>query len=129
MHSMRLKNTWNLVYFDNFLYPWLINIPSSRARVVMFIQDYTSRIGCEVMFRKFPMVGFYKYNLDEEYNGNCDPNPGAFCIRDYLGMLVYDEERRLDDNSNLVAEVLALEMGLEYCINYNFLPLSLESDS
>lgn len=45
------------------------------------------------------------------------------------GNLVYAESRRLEDGSNLVVEVTTLRLDLEFCINQNYLPLIMETDS
>lgn len=54
---------------------------------------------------------------------------GAFCIRDDRGDIVYAEARRLEDGSNLLAESVALRMGLEYCITHQLVPVVMETDS
>lgn len=69
-----------------------------------------------------PCVGSLKCNSDGAFKGNSRPSSGAFCMRNGEGNFVYSEVRRLFDGSNLVAEVVALRLGLEHCVEHNFLP-------
>ncbi|KAH0755906.1 hypothetical protein KY290_026176 [Solanum tuberosum] len=74
-------------------------------------------------------MGSFKCNSDGASKGNPSPSSGAFCIRNGEGNLFYAEVGRLFDGSNLVAEVVALRLGLEYCVQHNLLPVTLETDS
>ncbi|XP_049352605.1 uncharacterized protein LOC125817063 [Solanum verrucosum] len=71
----------------------------------------------------------FKCNFDGASKGNPDPSSGPFCIRNREGNLIYAEVRRLFDGINLVAEVVALRLGLEFCVQHNLLPVILEIDS
>ncbi|XP_049360645.1 uncharacterized protein LOC125825343 [Solanum verrucosum] len=81
-----------------------------------------------MVYWKTPSRG-YKCNTDGAAKGNPDPSSGAFCVRNEAGNLMYTEGRGFGVNSNLVVEVLAFKMGLEYCINHHYLPLTMETDS
>ncbi|KAH0675691.1 hypothetical protein KY285_023492 [Solanum tuberosum] len=118
----------SLVYMAQNLYPWLHNLPSSWIDLVQFLEAYTPRIEYKMVYWKTPSRG-YKCNTDGAAKGNPDPSSGAFCVRNEAGNLMYTKWRRFGVNSNLVAEVLAFRMGLEYSINHHYLPLTMETES
>ncbi|KAF3617176.1 hypothetical protein FXO38_18965 [Capsicum annuum] len=72
---------------------------------------------------------FLKCNLD----GACKDNPGpssiAFYIRDIVVDFRYAGTKLIEDGTTLEAKVIALRCGLEYCIEYNFLPVMLKPNS
>ncbi|KAH0776320.1 hypothetical protein KY290_007731 [Solanum tuberosum] len=74
-------------------------------------------------------MGSFKCNSNGASKGNPGPSSGVFCIGNGEGNLIYAEVRRLFDGTNLVAEVVALRLGLEYCVQHNLLLVTLETDS
>ncbi|XP_059306374.1 uncharacterized protein LOC132057787 [Lycium ferocissimum] len=51
-------------------------------------------------------------------------------IRDHNGDLVYAAGKRLEDTTNVIAEVVAIENGIQYCVDHHqLLPLIVETDS
>ncbi|KAH0730062.1 hypothetical protein KY289_001250 [Solanum tuberosum] len=109
------------------LYP-LHNLPSSWIDLVQFLEAYTPRIEYKMVYWKTPSRG-YKCNTDGAAKGNPGPSSGVSCVRNEAGNLMYAEGRRFGENSNIVAKFLAFKMGLEYCINHRYLPLTMETDS
>lgn len=73
-------------------------------------------------------MGKYKCNSDRASKGNPGLSSCAFCIRNDIGNLGYAEGVRIVDTNNLMAEVMALRMGLEHCKRNNLLPVILETD-
>ncbi|KAH0745918.1 hypothetical protein KY285_007575 [Solanum tuberosum] len=67
--------------------------------------------------------------MDGSSKGNPGPSSSAFCIRDDQGNLMYAEGNMIGISNNLIAEVVAIRLGLEYCRIHNLLPLILETDS
>lgn len=71
----------------------------------------------------------YKCNSDGAARGNPGPCSEAFCVRNKCGDLIDAEGTKLSENSNLIAEVIAFRMGLEYCIQHQLISLVVEKDS
>ncbi|XP_060200359.1 uncharacterized protein LOC132628609 [Lycium barbarum] len=62
-------------------------------------------------------------------SGNPGPSSAAFCIRNEEGALVYAASKMLTDRTNIVAEAEAIRMGLSHCVEKQFFPLIIETDS
>lgn len=58
LYSIRLEISRNLVYMPKFIYPWLINIPTSCPDFVKFLEEHYPIIGGEVGFCKLPIWDF-----------------------------------------------------------------------
>lgn len=78
---------------------------------------------------KFPKNTQYKCNSDRAVKGNLGPSSVAFCVRNHQGDLIVAEAKRIDDTINLTADLVALRLGLELCVNQQLLPLILEIKS
>ncbi|XP_059283713.1 uncharacterized protein LOC132037237 [Lycium ferocissimum] len=78
---------------------------------------------------KFPRNGHFKCNTDRVSRGNLGPSSAAFCVRNSSGDFLYAMERVLPDTTNLVAEAVAIEEGIKYCISHDLFPLIIETDS
>ncbi|KAH0670783.1 hypothetical protein KY289_025276 [Solanum tuberosum] len=127
--GMELEINRNLFLLAKYNYPWLKNLPTSWPGLVRFLEEYIPTLGCRTVVWKLLEMGSFKCNSDGASKGNPSPSSGAFCIRNGEGNLFYAEVGRLFDGSNLVAEVVALRLGLEYCVQHNLLPVTLETDS
>lgn len=84
--------------------------------MVNFLKEYTPRIDCKLVYWKNPKLGMYKCNLDGAARGNLRTSSTTFCVRNESGDLIYAEQRKLEDNSKLIIEVIDFRMGLDYCI-------------
>lgn len=73
--------------------------------------------------------GSFKCNLDGDAKGNSGPSSRDFRIKNGEGKLIYAEARRLEAGTNLVAEVVALRLRLEYRISNNYILLTLVKNS
>uniref|UniRef100_A0A0V0HEC1 Putative ovule protein n=1 Tax=Solanum chacoense TaxID=4108 RepID=A0A0V0HEC1_SOLCH len=76
-----------------------------------------------------PRVDTYKCNTDGASKGNPGPSSSAFCIRDGHGNLLHAEGKMIGVSNNLIAEIVAMRLGLEYCKYHNLFPLIMETDS
>lgn len=112
-YRMGMEINRNLHLLARKLYPWLRNIPTSWSMMVKYFEEYTPSLNCKIVYRKPPAMGTYKCNLDGASKENPGPSSGAFCVRDGEGNLVYAECRRMEDGSNLMAEMTTLRFGLE----------------
>jgi len=61
--------------------------------------------------------------------GNPGPSSTAFCVQNDQGDLIHAEGKIIGVSNNLVAEIVALRLGLEFCKNKNLFPLVMETDS
>ncbi|XP_059310971.1 uncharacterized protein LOC132062414 [Lycium ferocissimum] len=77
----------------------------------------------------FPDRGCFKCNTDGASKGNPGPSSAAFCVRDSSGEFIYAMARILTETTNLVAEVVAIEEGITYCVLHDLLPVIVETDS
>lgn len=110
-------------------YPWLHNIPKEWAMMVHFFENYKSVISTRVIYWVPPGIGVYKCNSDGASKGNPGPSSGGFCIRNWEGKFIYAATQELGVKTSLEAEVIALKMGLQFCVSNNLLPVILETDS
>ncbi|XP_075084295.1 uncharacterized protein LOC142167870 [Nicotiana tabacum] len=72
---------------------------------------------------------WYKCNTDGASKGNPGPSSLGFCVRDDEGDVVYARAVDLGVTTNVMAEAKAILQGLEYCVEHDFHPLILETDS
>lgn len=78
---------------------------------------------------KLPLSAQYKCNSVGVVKGNLGPSSVVFFIRNHQGDLIFIEVRRIPDTTNLVAEIVALRLGLEHCVNHGLFPVILETNS
>ncbi|XP_060212051.1 uncharacterized protein LOC132639627 [Lycium barbarum] len=74
-------------------------------------------------------MGWFKCNTDGASRGNPGMSFAAFCIRNGRGDLMYAAARTLNDTTNICAEAIAIEDGIEYCVTHQFLPMIMKTDS
>ncbi|XP_060170637.1 uncharacterized protein LOC132601572 [Lycium barbarum] len=110
-------------------YPWLKNIPFLWPELVVFLEGYKPILISKIVYWRLPYERWYKCNTDGTSKGNPGPSSYGFCVRDWHGDLIYAECKELGLNSNVVAEARAMMEGLVYCVNHEFHPLVLETDS
>lgn len=127
--GMEIEINRNLFPLAKYNYPWLKNLPTSWPGLVNFFEEYTPTLGCRTIVSNPPEMRSFKCNVDGASKGNPGPSSGPFCTRNREGNLIYAEDTRLFDGTNLVAEVVALRLGLEFCVQHNLLPVILEIDS
>lgn len=70
-------------------------------------------IGSQIVYWKLSNLDFLKYNSNGASKGNPEPSSRAFCTSNDVLSLFYAEGRRLVDDSNLLDEILALNMDLK----------------
>lgn len=97
--------------------------------MVNFFEEYTLTAECKIVYWKLPVIGTFKCNSYRETKGKPGPSYSVFCIRNEHGDFMYAETRRVGDGPILVAETMALRMGLKYCISHNLLLMVLKTDS
>ncbi|KAH0696150.1 hypothetical protein KY289_013632 [Solanum tuberosum] len=76
-----------------------------------------------------PPCNWFKCNTDGDSRGNPRPSSVAFCVRNKDGDVVGAKGFRLQDTTNIVVEAIAIMEELKYCIESDFLPLIVETDS
>uniref|UniRef100_A0A3Q7J6N2 RNase H type-1 domain-containing protein n=1 Tax=Solanum lycopersicum TaxID=4081 RepID=A0A3Q7J6N2_SOLLC len=50
----------NLILLSKQLYPWMHNLPTNRPELVRYLTEYIPRIGCKVVYWKFPRQNSFK---------------------------------------------------------------------
>ncbi|KAK4726926.1 hypothetical protein R3W88_031843 [Solanum pinnatisectum] len=107
-----------------------------RRRNVIAHGDKMSRssmkmaINRDLYFMKNPLsLGAFKCNTDGACKDNFGPSSGAYCVRAAAGRFIYAETKRLGYCTNLIAEIKAFRLGLEYCTSQNLVPLTMETYS
>ncbi|XP_059306402.1 uncharacterized protein LOC132057820 [Lycium ferocissimum] len=93
------------------------------------IETYRPYIVSKIVRWNLPMPSWFNCNSDGASRGNPGPSSVAFCIRDSEGDLVHTAARRISYESNLVAEAMALQEGIKYCVTNDLLPVILETNS
>lgn len=79
----------NLILLSKQLYPWMHNLPTNRPELVRYLTEYIPRIGCKVVYWKFPRQNSFKCTRYGASEGNPWPSSSAFYIRDDQVNLMY----------------------------------------
>ncbi|XP_060216573.1 uncharacterized protein LOC132644045 [Lycium barbarum] len=119
----------NMYLFAQQKFPWMQNLPRSWSVIVQHLEKFSMPISCKQVIWKPPELGSFKCNTDCASRCNPRPSSVAFCIRNHSGDLMYAGGRRLSDTTNLIAEAVAIDERVKYCIDNIFLPLIVETDS
>lgn len=104
-------------------------MPSSWCDMVYWLNQYSHRIVCKVVYWNLPAKETFKCNSDGASKDNPGLSSGAYCVRNDSGGFIFAEIRRLGFCTNLVAKFKVFRLRLEYCINHNLLPITMETDS
>ncbi|KAG6527455.1 hypothetical protein ZIOFF_009557 [Zingiber officinale] len=78
---------------------------------------------------KKPKVGWFKLNTDGCSKGNPGLSSFGVIIRDHSGNVMMVKYGLIGRGSNVRAELMAILKGLELCVEKQFFPIWLESDS
>ncbi|XP_060170617.1 uncharacterized protein LOC132601555 [Lycium barbarum] len=103
--------------------------PKRRPFFVQYLENQRKTVVHKEVTWLPPEKGKYKCNTDGASRGNPGPSSAAFCIRDHNGDLVYVAGKILEDTTNVIAEAVAIEYGIQYCVDHQLLPLIVETDS
>ncbi|XP_070054663.1 uncharacterized protein [Nicotiana tomentosiformis] len=110
-------------------YDWIPNIPLLWPDMIQYFEGYKPILITTRVTWQLPCHGWYKCNIDEASKGNPGPSSLGFCVRDDEGDVVYARAVDLGVTTNVVAEAKAILQGLEYCVEHDFHPFILETDS
>uniref|UniRef100_A0A1U7WSS4 Uncharacterized protein LOC104226894 n=1 Tax=Nicotiana sylvestris TaxID=4096 RepID=A0A1U7WSS4_NICSY len=91
--------------------------------------EYSPVIVTKRVIWQLPFTGLYKCNTDGASRGNPGPSSYGFCVRNEERDLVCAKAQHLEEMTNIVVEVKAIEEGLSYCVAHDLHPLLLETDS
>lgn len=64
LQSMRLEICRNLYYMVKFICPRMSNISYSWIDIVHYLEEYSSRIYCKLVYWTIPRIGMFKCNSD-----------------------------------------------------------------
>ncbi|XP_060200379.1 uncharacterized protein LOC132628633 [Lycium barbarum] len=104
-----------------------MQVPKSVPQIMQMIETYKPHIVSKIVRWNLPMPGWFKCNSEGASRGNLGPSSVAFCIRDSEGDLMHAAARIISDGSNLVAEAMALQEGIKYCVTNDLLPVNIIS--
>ncbi|XP_075107108.1 uncharacterized protein LOC142180085 [Nicotiana tabacum] len=110
-------------------YAWIPNIPLLWPDMIQYCEGCKPILITTRVTWQLPCHGWYKCNTDGASKGNPRPSSLGFCVRDDEGDVVYARAVDLGVTTNVVAEAKAILQGLEYCVEHDFHPLILETDS
>lgn len=82
-----------------------------------------------MVYWNLPRENSFKCNTDGASKGNLGARSAAFYVRNDQGDLIHAEGKVIGVANNLVVEIVALRLGLEFCRNHNLFPLVMETDS
>ncbi|XP_060211883.1 uncharacterized protein LOC132639457 [Lycium barbarum] len=111
------------------LFPDMKQFPKRWPFFVQYLENLRMTFTHKKVTWVPPERGRYKCNTDGASRGNPGISSAAFCIRDQNGDLVYAAGKRLEDTTNVIAEAVAIEDGIQYCVDHQLLPLIVETDS
>ncbi|KAH0732243.1 hypothetical protein KY289_003431 [Solanum tuberosum] len=97
-------------------------IPNNWPDLVRYLANYTPMIGCKVVYWNLPRENSFKCNTDGASKSNHGSSFAAFGVRNDQGDLIHAERKVIEVANNLVAEIVALRLGLEFCRNQNLFP-------
>lgn len=83
--NMMKEITRTLVFLIKTFYPWLKFIPENWPDLLSFLQGYTPRSTCSVVYWSIFNIGHYKCNSDRASRGNLSHSSSAYSIRDDQG--------------------------------------------
>ncbi|XP_070041628.1 uncharacterized protein [Nicotiana tomentosiformis] len=110
-------------------YSWIPNIPLLWPYIIQYFEGYKPILITTRVTSQLPCHGWYKCNTDGASKGNPGPSSLGFCMRDDEGDVVYARVVDLGVKTNVVDEAKAILQGLEYCVEHDFQPLILETNS
>ncbi|XP_059295549.1 uncharacterized protein LOC132048883 [Lycium ferocissimum] len=119
----------SLFYLTKIRYPWLNSIPFLWPEIVAMLDNYNPRIITKVMYWKLPPDRWFKCNTDGATRGNPGDSSYGFCVRNWLGDLLYAQSETIGESTNVIAEAKAILEGIKYSIDMQLLPLIVETDS
>ncbi|KAH0776258.1 hypothetical protein KY290_007669 [Solanum tuberosum] len=77
--AMILSINRQLVWFAKLRYPWMVDIPSSRAELIRYLEEYSSKF----VLWKAPNRNCFKCNTDGASRGNPRPTSLDFRIKNW----------------------------------------------
>ncbi|XP_070042850.1 uncharacterized protein [Nicotiana tomentosiformis] len=100
-----------------------------NADMIQYFEGYKPILITTRVTWKLPCHGWYKCNTDGASKGNLRPSSLGFYVRDDEVDVAYARAVDLGVTTNVVAEAKAILQGLEYCVEHDFHPLILKTDS
>lgn len=104
-------------------------LPRYWPHIVEILERWQPRYSYKMVRWLYPPPDWYKCNTDGASKGNPGPSSAAFCVRNSAGDIIGAKGRSLSISTNLMAEVVAIRVGIHYCIERSLLPLIVEIDS
>lgn len=110
-------------------FPFFQNLPRTWPAIVNVLEKWEPRFRHKIVRWMHPPDGWYKCNTDGASKGNPGPSSAAFYVKNCFGDIVVVKGRRIPNSTSLVAEAVAINEGIMFCIDRNLLPLIVETNS
>uniref|UniRef100_M1D7E5 Reverse transcriptase n=1 Tax=Solanum tuberosum TaxID=4113 RepID=M1D7E5_SOLTU len=104
-------------------------IPTNWPQVVALIDGFRPKFKAKWVRWYPPPCGWWKCNTNGASRGNPGPSSAAFCVRNHEGYLLCAKGITIPDSYSLVAEVIAIRIGLQFCLENQIPNIIVESDS
>ncbi|KAH0771764.1 hypothetical protein KY290_015745 [Solanum tuberosum] len=128
-HSMEMEINKNVYLMTKVRYPWLVEVPKSWPLIVRFLEAYSPILTSRVIRWRCPEESTFKCNTDGSSRPVLGTSAMAFCVRNHQGYLMYAKAKSISLCTALEAETKAFSRGILYCLEHNFMPLVMETDS
>ncbi|KAH0730567.1 hypothetical protein KY290_001567 [Solanum tuberosum] len=103
--------------------------PNTWPQIVAAMEGFRPKFETKWVRWFPPPCGWWKCNTDGASRGNPGPSSAAFCVRNHHGDIISAQGNMLPDSTNLVAEMIAIRSGLQFCLENHIPKLIVESDS
>lgn len=90
-------------------------VPHRWLDVVHLLENYTPKLQVHKVLWELPREGWIKVNTDGASRENPKRSAIGFCMRNELRDVVYACGREIPENTNIVAEALAVLEALRIC--------------
>lgn len=110
----KVKNT--LHNLAKLRFYWLPSIPLLWPDMIRFFEAYKPIVITKRVTWQLPNERWFKCYTDGASRGNPGPSSYGFCVRNYVGDVVFTKAEQIGNITNMVAEVRAIMQGPSYCI-------------
>lgn len=104
-------------------------VPINWVEIFDCLQKYRPQMQVQIVTWNLPPQGWIKCNTDGTSKGNPGKSSYGYCIRDYLGHLIYAESNFLGISTNMYAETRGVKEALTYCVEHGWDYIQVETDS
>ncbi|XP_075100663.1 uncharacterized protein LOC142176572 [Nicotiana tabacum] len=97
--------------------------------MIRFFEAYKLVVITKRITWQLPNERWFKCNTDGASRENPGPISYGFCVRNYVGDVVFAKVEQIGNTTNMVAKARGIMEGPSYYIQMDFHPLIIETDS